>query len=66
MENFKYRIHPEDIAEELVMLSTNKDDCNNTEDYKDMLYRLLAHAENPYNDDMFRKFYRLLENIVDY
>lgn len=65
---FKAEYYPDDIAEGLCRLAGEDFpegyDERNDHDYTECLYQLMAICENEYNNDYYRSFYRLLENVV--
>lgn len=68
--NFKIEKFPDEIANKLFELAKDMDFQDYEEEKKQILsdlenalYYLKAVAENPYNNECFRTFYRILENI---
>ena len=64
---FNIEYYPEDITEKLLYLIERIDaepvEKQVNKDMEDCLYWILAAAQNKYNDDYWRTFYRTLENI---
>ena len=72
MENFKINYYPGEIAETLYNLCCDMDQADYGEqkaetlaDLENTIYFLMATAQNKYNNDYFRTFYRCLENIAE-
>ena len=61
--NIEY--YPEELAVTLCKIAYDKPDKDLITACTEALYELKAMAENPYNSDYFRTFYRLLERIVN-
>lgn len=68
--NFEIEKFPDEIANKLFELAKDMDFQDYEEEKKQILsdlenalYYLKAIAENPYNNEYFRTFYRILENI---
>lgn len=67
--SFKVESYPCEIAEKLIELSKDMDflDYEDSETIKteleNAIYYLKAVAENEYNSEYFRIFYRVLENL---
>ena len=68
--NFNIEKYPQEIANKLYELAKDMDYMDYEEekeeilrDLENALYYLKAICENPYNNDYFRTFYKILENI---
>ena len=67
---FKVEKYPQEIANNLYELQKDMDWMDYEEekeeilqDLENALYYLKALCENPYNNDYFKTFYKILENI---
>lgn len=56
-------MHPTEIAETMLRISQSYD-VSDFLDVVDVIYMLQTYAQNKYNDEKWRTFYRLLENIA--
>lgn len=56
-------LHPTEIAETMLRISQSYD-VSDFLDVVDVIYMLQTYAQNKYNDEKWRTFYRLLENIA--
>lgn len=69
MEKFIRTEYADDIAAHLLALAyPDADDAEKLPEFKDMenaIYDLDCTAQNPYNRDEFRTFYRMLEKITE-
>lgn len=68
--NFIYEKYPQEISLKLYELQKDMDWMDYEEDkekilndLENALYYLKALCENPYNNDYFRTFYNVLENL---
>lgn len=69
-KNFEIEKFPEEIANKLYELAKDMDFADYEEEKEKILndlinaiYYVKTICENPYNNDFFRTFYRILENI---
>lgn len=56
-------MYPPEIAETMLRISQSYD-ASDFLDVVDVIYMLQTYAQNKYNDEKWRTFYRLLENIA--
>lgn len=64
MADFKKEIYPEEIAQTLCKLAADEPDEKTVQECEEVIYNLLAIAENPLNCDYYRTLYKVLEEIV--
>lgn len=62
---FDKNYYPDDITTALINCGSNQYTPEQVKQIVDALYQLQAIAENPYNSDYYRVFYRLLEDITE-
>ena len=62
--SFKPEYHPTEIAEALARLAYKEPTENTIEECTETVYTLLATAQNEYNRDCYRVFYKVLDRIA--
>lgn len=62
---FDTEYYPHEIVDALCRASGSNPNSKEREEYNDAMNYLLVIAENEYNDDCYRKLYRLLERVAE-